>query len=249
MTDLAESLRDYVDGIVEPITLEEATGSSVVETSRSQPRSRRRMLVGAAVAIAALAATALVVRNVQSESPTVRPASSPPAVALHPTGPADCASVLTPDSRLLLGTTLDNGHRVCVTETATATTFFFDGHPGLTTGVVDDRISAFGGIGAVNGDLIVAGNIPRSAARLRITFCSGRSLDVPAANSEPPRFVFAAISMQRADNIRLLQPFDLMGGAVGTQSGPGFEACGSRSRTRRPRQHDPRRRSRRLPVP
>lgn len=49
----------------------------------------------------------------------------------------------------------------------------------------------------VRGQTVVVGNLPDSASLMRLTFCSGQSIDLPPLNTEGPRFVAAKMDTDR----------------------------------------------------
>ncbi len=222
MNDLATQLRDYIDGIAEPVQLEEVNKTVAPPVVRS-PRTSRRAFV---LAIAAIVVIALVVGTTRLWSSSSNHASIIPAhapgVALVPIGPADCSAVIKPGYTLLVATKLSHGHTACVTQNAETATLYFDGRP-LGTSTSSAPLSQqqrFLNVGSdLHGNSVLVGNLPDPAHSMRLTFCGGKTLDLLPINPTSPRFV-AAIVNSKTYGIPGSQLLDANGNAASPASPP-----------------------------
>jgi hypothetical protein len=126
------------------------------------------------------------------------PTKPEPGAALSNTGPADCTKTAKPGSEVTFAAQVTGGHTICVTRQGNEVTYSFDGKPGGGAGVT--AISWFGGIGTIDGRLVVFGNLPTTlptgASTALLTFCKGPTLLVRPLNQEQPQYVAATIDQQ-----------------------------------------------------
>jgi hypothetical protein len=126
-------------------------------------------------------------------------ASDPaPGIALKRTGTADCSTVMSGGSVLVLGVKVTGGHSICVTGLGEERSFYFDGRPG--GGSSGDATSQFGGIGTVKRRYVLFGFLPPSADSLRLTFCGGQTMVLRPLNESQPRFVGAIVDAVKYGN-------------------------------------------------
>ena len=221
MNDLATQLRDYIDGIAEPVQLEEVTNAVTPPVVRS-PRTTQRAVL---VAIAAIVVIALVVGATRlwssSDDEPVTPAHAP-SVGLVPVGPADCSAVVEPGYTLLVATKLSHGHTACVTQKAETTTVYFDGRLFVTsTGSASlSQQQAFLSVRpSSNGNSVLFGNLPDAAHFMRLIFCDGKTLELLPINSTSPRFVAAIVNSKKYGS-----PGSQLLDAAGNAAGPAVPA-------------------------
>ena len=124
---------------------------------------------------------------------------------------------------VLVAATLSNGHAVCITEDANTATVYLDGKFGQS-GTVGS--TTFGGVGLVNGRLIIGGSLLTGAEALRITFCDGTTLEVHPVNTGEPRYVFADVPATGDFNRwKHMQSLDASGQPYGPDLGQGAAGC------------------------
>jgi hypothetical protein len=245
MSDLGSQLRDYIDGVADPIRLHET--STIIEGShvRSRHRSRRAVFV-AVVAISVVAlVTAVIFLRSDTNTTIVSPAHQVPGVALTPLGPADCSRVTNAGETLLLAVTVPDAHTICVTQRANMTIAYLNGREtahssGITP--LGQGTSFLGGIGTDRGRLIILGNLLNSANSLQLTFCNGQTLDLLPLNTTTPRFVAGAIDTDKYGNPGS-QQMDSAGRPLGDRSptfGSGHAGpCTPRHTSQAPRRASP----------
>jgi hypothetical protein len=126
------------------------------------------------------------------------PKKPEPGAALAKTGSADCTKAAKPGWDVTFAAQVTGGHTICVTRQGNDVASYFDGKPGgLASG---NAISTFGGIGTIDGRLVVFGNIPTlptNAGTVLLTFCKGPSLLVRPLNQEQTQYVAATIDYQK----------------------------------------------------
>jgi hypothetical protein len=204
MSDIGSQLRDYIDGIATPVTQDERV--PIQELGAAHPRRgpRRRPAI---FAIAALLLTVLVVSAallLRSHGRTVSTGSRP-AIALVPKGDARCSfaeSAISPRAAVLVAVRILDHHTLCISQNPgyeSIRTFFDDAEHSVSVGVshLSTGLNFFGIDGRFRGLPVFVGTLPEPARAARLTFCDGRSVDVPALNSGPQRFFAAAIDTQR----------------------------------------------------
>jgi hypothetical protein len=122
-----------------------------------------------------------------------------PGAALANTGPADCTKTAKPGSEVTFAAQVTGGHTICVTRQGSEVTYYFDGKPGGGASIT--AVSWFGGIGTVDGRLVVFGNLPTTlpagASTALLTLCKGPTLLVRPLNQEQPQYFAATIDQQR----------------------------------------------------
>ena len=225
----SSDLGRYIDGIVEPVAITEVTGLRQ-PTAVGRHRNRRiALVVGAAVVLACVIATLVLVIRSSREQPLPKAATAPRTLTVI--GSADCSALQGPNVRILLPVTLSNGHEVCVTDDDTTTTVYLDGNRGLTFTGGSLNVRAFGVIGRAGQGYVIGGDIGLNADGLRITFCNGKTVDLPNVNPGDPAFVFAYVPATRtgaAENWKYSQPLDAQGKPLEPRGGgPGRVACRS----------------------
>jgi hypothetical protein len=127
---------------------------------------------------------------------TADAAAPKPGIALERTGTADCAKVLEPGSEITFAARVTGGHAICVTHQGEQFAYYFDGRKG--GGADGPSFTAFfGGIGTVNGQLVVFGNIPPTASSMRLLFCKGQTIVLRPLNTDTPQYVGAMVDARK----------------------------------------------------
>jgi hypothetical protein len=226
--NIDSDLRDYIDGIVDPIAMSEVTRLHEPSVVTVHTTRRRAIAIGAVVALICVGSGFLLLRHLSRE-PGAHEVSRAPT-ALTATGPADCTAFQS--ARIILPVTLSNGHAICVTDDDTTTTVYLDGKRGLTFTGGSLNTRAFGVIGRAGQSFVIGGDIGLNAQGLRVTFCDGKRIDLPNVNHGDPAFVFAQVPITRsgAANWKYSQPLDAKGAPLEPRGGPGPAACGSTKR-------------------
>ena len=110
--------------------------------------------------------------------------------------------------------------------------YYFDGKPGGGASGTTAGTTTFGGIGTIDGRLVVFGNlptIPTTASTVLLTFCKGPTLLLRPLNQEQPQYVAATIDQQKLGSASV-QYADNAGNALTPGDQPRSSAC-ERTRT------------------
>jgi hypothetical protein len=185
---LAEDLRDYIERIVEPVSIADIT--NLDELSPAAPRRRRSRLVIAAVVTLLICATAVLLLRSGDDSSSIRPTDAGP-MALTASGPADCSRLSR--FNVISAVTLSNGHEVCIVRDGAGAAVYFDGVKSLGGSGDLATGSIAGGVGLVGNEFIFGASMPDNADAIRFTMCDGRSVVTRPISGQPPRFAFAQI--------------------------------------------------------
>jgi hypothetical protein len=145
-----------------------------------------------------------------------------PGAALASTGPADCTKTAKPGWDVTFAARVTGGHTICVTRQDNDVTYYFDGKPG--GGASGTAVTTFGGIGTIDGRLVVFGNLPTTASTVVLTFCKGPTLLVRPLNREPPQYVAATIDQQELGSASV-QYADNAGKPLAPGDHPRSSAC------------------------
>jgi hypothetical protein len=186
MIDLETQLREYIDGIAEPIP------SPAARAVVPEPVRRRRgaALVAAVVVIVlvvTIVAVALLARS--DDAPTrIEPArKAPTAVPLKVQGTADCTEVRKPGDTLDLAVVVTGGMSVCITTLDGRHTVYADGRETLSGGPPAPNSETFGALGTTpDGRTIVFGYSWFGSEGVRMSFCDGTSIDIEPLTNAPP---------------------------------------------------------------
>jgi len=120
-----------------------------------------------------------------------------PGAALASTGPADCTKTAKPGWDVTFAARVTGGHTICVTRQDNDVAYYFDGKPGGGASGTTGGVTTFGGIGTIDGRLVVFGNLPTTASTALLTFCKGPTLLLRPLNQEQPQYVAATIDQQK----------------------------------------------------
>jgi hypothetical protein len=146
-----------------------------------------------------------------------------PGAALASTGSTDCTKTAKPGWDVTFAAQVTGGHTICVTRQGNDVAYYFDGKPGGgasgTAGV-----TTFGGIGTIDGRLVVFGNLPTTANTVLLTFCKGPTLLVRPLNQQQPQYVAATIDQQRLGSASV-QYADNAGKPLAPGDHPRSSAC------------------------
>lgn len=153
-----------------------------------------------------------------------------PGTALAGTGPGDCSTTAKPGAEVTFATRVTGGHTICVTQEGNSLDYYLDGVKGGGATGVSAGFTTLGGLGTIDGRVVLFGNLPPNASTLRLTFCKGPPLLIRPLNGEQPRYVAATLDLQKY-GLAFNQYADDEGRPLAPSPDPRATACERSGRT------------------